>query len=153
MIAEYPDSLQLASAYLQRAQCLAGLGREAEAVTAYLDALRQERTFPNARTDAWIDFGWFVVKQGRTDLYSKALQVINDEAKPVLLLPIDRYRLSAIQAFIAADRGDRQGARAHATAALQAATESQSGLRHHPKLGLVKETEGKLHKRLWSLAG
>ena len=56
--------------------------------------------------------------------------------KPVLLLPIDRYRLSTIQAFIAADRGDRMRARAHATAALQAATD-RSGA-SPIELGLVK---------------
>ena len=153
LVSQHPDDLDLASAHLQRAGCLTALGRYDEAIEAFRDVFRQEHRFPNVRTHAWIDFGWLAIQHGSAELYEDVLKMINEQPDPVLLLPFDRYRLNAVLAVIADELGEREAARRHATTALQAASESKSGLRYHPKLGLVKNVEPDLHRRLWSLAG
>jgi tetratricopeptide (TPR) repeat protein len=149
MVADYPDQLQLAMAHAQRASCFLRLGNLAAALAAYRDALEAERRFPNARTEAWLDFGWLVVAEGREELYEEARGVL-EEFDDLLLFPIQRYKYHAAHALLA-DRGSDSSI-AHARRALEAAAAETSGLRYHPDLGLVSDGTPAVHRRIERLA-
>src|SRR5688572_5624725 len=61
LIGEFPDPVQLSFAYTQRAEIHAAEGRIEEALSDYRRAIAREREFPNAKADAWLEFGWLVV--------------------------------------------------------------------------------------------
>src|SRR5437660_2551800 len=78
MFAEFAERIQLAQAHAQKADSLAKLGQTETAIREYRAALQAERDFPNVRTQAWLDFGWFVVEKQLTALYSEVLQVLEE---------------------------------------------------------------------------
>src|SRR6516165_10699113 len=69
LLAEFPDSIDIAQAHAQKAESLAKLGQTEAAIEEYRAALQRERDFPNVQTNAWLDFGWFVVEKRLTHLY------------------------------------------------------------------------------------
>jgi tetratricopeptide (TPR) repeat protein len=152
MLEQYPQRIELAQAQLQRAQCLAGLGRIPEATDEYRTVLRTEAAFPNVQTYAWIDFPWFAVKHHATHLYDEVLGVLGRSDRSALF-PVDRYRINAILSLIAEDQGDRHAAREYARSALAASAETHSGFRYHSNLGLVRGPDPEIHERLVALAG
>jgi tetratricopeptide (TPR) repeat protein len=154
MFAEYPERIQLAQAHAQKADSLAKLGQTEGAISEYRAALEAERDFPNVRTQAWLDFGWFVLEKQLADFYDEASQVLQefrDEAG--LKFPAIEYRYSAIQALLAAAHGEKAMAREFAKQALAEAAKDNSGLRYHPKVGLVGTERGTFENRLRTLAG
>ena len=66
---------------------------------------------------------------------------------------MQRFRWHAVQALMADARQDATVARAEASAALAAAASSESGLRYHQALGLVRDVARDLEERLRRLAG
>jgi len=151
MIEGYPQRTELAQAHLQKAQCLAGLGRIPEAIEQYRAVLSAEKAFPNAQTDVWFDFPWFAVKHHATYLYEEVLDILGRSDRSALF-PVDRYRINAVLSLISEEQGDRHAAREHARSALAAAAETQSGFRYHSKLGLVHGPDPEIHERLLALA-
>jgi len=147
MIEEFPEKTQLASAYFQKAECLAALGDIDQTVTFYRLALDTEQSFPFAKTQAWLNFGRFVVDRNLPQFFAEALKILlehEEEAK----FPIEMYQLFGIRAIIACHDGDFQTAKTLAMKALKAGSAQNSGLRYHLTVGLVKNTQTNFHRRL-----
>ncbi len=71
-----------------------------------------ERDFPDVRTQARLDFAWFVVEKQLTDFYSEVLQVLQEfRDESGLKLPAIEYRYSAIQTLLANDTARSDSAR------------------------------------------
>ena len=154
MFAEFAERIQLAQAHAQKADSLAKLGQTETAIREYRAALQAERDFPNVRTQAWLDFGWFVVEKQLTALYSEVLQVLEEfRDNAGMKLPAIEYRYSAIQSLLADARGERIAAREFSKQALAEASKSHSGLQYHPMIGLVGPERAKFESRLEALAG
>jgi tetratricopeptide (TPR) repeat protein len=151
VIDEWPEPSQLAQAYFQKAECFIRLGRKREALKAFFESFEEQRIRPNWQTNAFLDFGLFVIKNRMTSLYDKAEQVLDEFWSPVLL-PIHRYKLHAIRAVTMAYRRDRDGARFHANCALDIAALEHSGLHYHPEQGLVGRQDPWLEDKLRRLA-
>jgi hypothetical protein len=153
MLREYPDRVHVASAHALRAVCLRTLGRVDEAFDAYREALRHERTFPNVRTQAWLDFPLFAVLEGRRDLRDEVVAVLDENDDPDgMPFPLMRFRYHAIRAFVAQWDGRTADARREAAEALRWTTVAHSGFRYHPTVGLVGERDRDLVERLEALA-
>lgn len=154
LVSEYPVRFELAQAHLQRARCLADLARHEDAIVdAFRLSLDAERSFPNVKTGAWLDFGWFVVERGVTDLYAEVLAVLEEfERGAFPAFPVQSYRLQGIRAVILAERGEAEAAKREAVAGIQAASLQHSGMRHHPSVGLVREDGSRTSTRLALIA-
>jgi tetratricopeptide (TPR) repeat protein len=150
MIERWPAPAQLAAAHLQRARCLCAVGDLEATILAFRESLNAQRALPHVHTNAYLEFGWFVVEHEFAGLYREALSVL-DEFEFPSPFPIDIYQLNAIRALIADALHDAPRARSLATAALEAAGKTDSGLRYHSRLGLVHETDNSVHSRLKKL--
>jgi tetratricopeptide (TPR) repeat protein len=137
LLTEFPEPSQLASAYEQRARCLADLGRHEDAFVALEASFAAQRAYPNLETGAYLDFGELAIGLQRTDLYDRAGALL-DEFGGREVLPDSIYRHAVIRAFVAAHRGDRAAAREHARRAIGAAGRTESPFRYHRKVGLVR---------------
>jgi tetratricopeptide (TPR) repeat protein len=154
LLAEFPESIDVAQAHAQKAESLAKLGRADDAINEYRAALQREPEYPNVRTNAWLDFGWFVLEQQLTALYEEVGRVM-DEFREVggLKFPAIEYRYAAIQSLLADARGEKGRAREFANQALAEAAKDHSGLRCHPTIGLVGTERDTFAGRLRTLAG
>jgi tetratricopeptide (TPR) repeat protein len=141
----------LAQAHADRARALLALGELEEAVSSYEAALQREREFPNLRTSASTDFACLVVNERLTPLYARALEVL-DERPEEPLLPLERYRKNGARALLLLNLGQDDEAARFAAVAVEAAREAHSGLRYHPDLGLVADTNDEFGKRVAALA-
>lgn len=154
MIAMYPERTQLAQAHVQKAESLAKLGRVDGAIQEFREALQAERDIPNVRTNAWLDYAWFVVKlelAGFYDEVSRVLMEFRDERG--IKLPALEYRYAAVQALLAEACGEMESAQDYANRAFAEAAKSHSGLRNHPNVGLVGSEDSVFKDRLRALAG
>lgn len=153
IFADFPERTEMACAHQQKAECLARLGQDDAAVEEFRAALQTERSFPNRRTSAWLDFGCFIVEKRRTELYGEVECVLNEfSAAWHLPLPVERYRYLGILAYVAAEKGMMAEARDFAREALAEAAKQHSGLRYHPKLGLVENVDSQFARGLAALA-
>lgn len=147
------NDIDLAQAWLQRAQSIAALQQVFAAIDAYRSALASERTRPNVNTTAWLDYPWFLVERQLADHYEEASNVLDEfYGETRLSFPIERYRYCAVKSLLAEYRGDRVAASAFARDALEASKATHSGFRYHPDIGLVKNTNPGIHDRLIALA-
>lgn len=138
----FPESPQHALAHSIRAQCLESLGSEPAVVLNALKLGLEAERNGGAQTSLWIDYGWFVLQSGKTELYEPALEIAVEGAKTKCLFPIDRYKLCALRAFVEEARGRLGAAREQARCALQELGAGSSGFPSHPSLGLVPEDVG-----------
>jgi tetratricopeptide (TPR) repeat protein len=152
MLAEYPEASEIAQAYVQKAECLLALNRIDEAIGYFRKALDAERKNPNYRTTAWLGFGWAVIEHELESLYDEVLAVL-EEFRSSFLFEKDKYQLNAIRAVIADARGEHTEAKIYSKEALDAASKDNSGLRYHPKVGLVEDTNTSVHTKLNDLVG
>jgi tetratricopeptide (TPR) repeat protein len=147
MFAEFPEQTQLASAYTQKASCLAKLGNIHEAIINYQLALQTEREFPQVKTHAFIDFGKLVAENRLAQFYDEALAVLGAELNSRgIQFPCDTFNAFGIRSLIATSRGQIQEAKEFAKVALEAAAKIDSGLRYHPTVGLVHDKEAPFYK-------
>ncbi len=154
LFAEFPQRIELAGAHDQKAKSLASLGQIEAAIQEYRAALQAERDFPNVRTNAWLNFGWLVVERQLTDYYDEVSQVLREfREEGGLSFPAEEYRYAAIQALLADYRGDSPRAREFAQQALAEAAKQHSGLRYHPRVGLVGSERNTFANRLRTLSG
>jgi tetratricopeptide (TPR) repeat protein len=137
---DFPSEHQMASALLQKAQCIQALHGFTEAIPYYRMVLEQQKIQPRIRTNVWMDFPWEIVKAGRIDLYPEAISVLGTEKTP-LMLPIIVYRLNIIFSVIAEHNGEVEYAKIYAHRAIAASETVESGLRYHKTVGLVTGQE------------
>ncbi|REJ74839.1 MAG: hypothetical protein DWQ36_13900 [Acidobacteria bacterium] len=153
MFDHHPEKSELASALLSRATALVRLGRDREAVEAFRASLEAERGYPNARTEAALSFGEFAVLRDLAELYEEVEVELNAfVASLPVLFPLQRFKILAIGAVVEHHQGNRSKAEELATNALRVASQDQSGLRYHPKLGLVGARQYGLLEKLGQLS-
>jgi hypothetical protein len=140
LILEFPSRLELSCAFAQRGDIHRRGERISEALADYRSAIEQERAFPNAKTMAWLRFGSLIALLRMRLLYDEALTVLRERESDAMF-PVDLFVLHAVRSLIAEDRGAIEDAERLAKLAIAFATKVHSGLRYHPKLGLV-ESEG-----------
>lgn len=136
MLSDYPDDLQLAWAYEQKALCLDAVGDVEAAVQAFHLAIDRERAFPNVRGNVEISFPIFVARRRLRSLFQEAISIL-DRPRDGIEFPAHRFSDAAARALMAADLGDHGTARQYAKLAMAAAAEGHSGLSRHPSVGLV----------------
>jgi tetratricopeptide (TPR) repeat protein len=154
LFVEFPESIDIAQAHVQKAASLAKLGRTEAAIEEYRAALQAQRDRPNVQTNAWLDFGWFVVERALTGLYDEVAMLLEEfRENGGLSFPANEYRYAAIQALLADGHADMPRAREFAKKALAEAAKDHSGMRYHPMLGLVGAERSRFESRLRTLAG
>jgi tetratricopeptide (TPR) repeat protein len=151
ILTDFPSRFELAMTHFQKAECFEGLGDPRRALESYRRALQAEREFKNMKTNAWLEFGWLVVRHGFTDAYTETLAIM-DEFKGQLMFPVERFRYFGILAIISAHNSDVAVARDFAAKALAATLTKDSGFRYHPTVGLVKNPDEKIIGRLQKIA-
>ena len=153
LLAEFPEQTQLASAYCQKASCLAKLGDINNAIVSYQRALETEREFPRVKTYAFIEFGRLVAENKLTQHFDEALAELEAELKSRgIQFPSDIFNAFGIRSIIAAQRGQLVIAIEFAKTALEAAEKIDSGLRYHPTVGLVRDKETPFYKSVQAIA-
>ncbi|VAW43317.1 hypothetical protein MNBD_CHLOROFLEXI01-786 [hydrothermal vent metagenome] len=149
----YPHISQLAGAYMQKAQCLEALGNISDAKDAYLLSLIAEETSSGVKTTAPLEFAMFVIRHSLKELYDKVFHtLIQDNIKMLTLFPARHYQACAALAIIADETGNKDEARKFAQKALDSAKVKDTGLRYHPKIGLVHNQNRKLQRKLEKIA-
>ena len=151
IVTDFPEPCELAQTYLQMAHCYSVLSDTDNAVRCFRKALVQEVEYPKSRTQTYLDFPVFALVNNLTELYEEVTTVLVQH-QSWILFPVDRYMWNMCLALIADYNGDIEAARNHASAALQAADEQQSGFRYHPKVGLVKKQDKMIMKKLISFS-
>ena len=152
MFAEFPKQTQLASAYSQKASCLAKLGNIDDAIINYQRALQTEREYPRVKTYAFMQFGRLVVENNLTKLFDEALDELKELDSRGIKFPSDIFQAFGIRSIIAANRGEMDKAREFAKVALEAADKAHSGLRYHSTVGLVRDRETPFYKSVQAIA-
>lgn len=143
---------QLASVHQQRAECLLDLGDVAGALGAYRGVFAEQRRLPSHLTNAHLDFAWWVAVSERRELFDEALGVLEEFTRDGIVFPAALYQAEGARALMLVTQGDRQLAAKHARIALEAAATQHTGLRYHPKVGLVRIKDPKIHEALSRLA-
>lgn len=153
MLTEYPDVIQLSPAHLAKAESLACLGIDGPAIAEYRCAIQSERNFPNVHAFPWLSFGWFTVERNLIDLYGEILALFEEFGNQLEGgLASSLYQYWAVKSIIADSQHDRTNACDYATRAIEVASITHSGLRYHPKLGLVKDQPKWIVAKLKELA-
>lgn len=134
-----PDQFDAAQAYVDRACAFLAQGKVIEAISAYEAALAREASFPQLRTQVFIEFPYLVATQELECYYSRALEVLT-EHRERLMFPVDHFKWNAARALIAQARGERDTPYQYAKAAIEAASKESSGFRYHQAIGLVPDT-------------
>lgn len=153
LLEHYPHPSQLASAYMQKAQCLEALGKISQAKDAYLLSLTAEDTPSGVKTTVPLDFAMFVARHSISELYDKAIEALTqDNIKMLTLFPAGQYQACAALAIIADKRGNKREACIFAQKALEVAQIKKPVLSYHPTVGLVNTPDEKIQKRLERIA-
>ena len=145
------NSIFTAEAFLHQAEAHLLLGAKQKAIESFQKALQRQREFPNVITAAWSEYGLLVATEKMSELFDDALRALQ-EHKTGLLFPIEQFLWYAIYALIADARRERQAAKDYAAKALHFSGLTHSGLRYHPKLGLVEARYESLKATLRRLA-
>ena len=153
MLAEFPEEFHLAEAHGQKASCLAKLGYRAGAIMHYRLALKAVRDCPGHQVPVAYDFGKFIVENKMRKFYGEVLAALDYYMELAGVdFPSEIYLYNGIRAVIAADRKERDNALKFAQVALEAAGETNSGVKHHPKFGLVKNRKSKFYEAVKAIA-
>jgi len=153
MLAEFPEQIQLASAYNQKASCLAKLGDIENAIANYQRALETEREFPQVKTYAFINFGKLVAERKLTQFFDEALSILEKGLNSRgIAFPSDTFNAFGIRSIVAAQRGQIDRAKEFAKIALEAAEKIHSGFRYHSSVGLVRDKETSFYKSVQAIA-
>ena len=153
MIKEWPEPTELACAYIQKARCLEGLGKNKEAIEAYLESMKVEVESKKIRVGACLHFGWFVITQGLKKHYDEVFSSIKDDEtlkqlEPFLIWPDYQFKFAAIYAIILSSKGETEEAQRFALKALNAASRKKSPFSYHKNAGLVTKPDKRVMKQL-----
>jgi hypothetical protein len=153
LIREYPEPSQLASAYLQRAECLVDLEGLDAGLESYRASFVAMREHPNFLPSTHLDFGWAVVVHDRADLIDEALNALEEfSSEGDFMFPANAYRYFAVVAFASHWGGDLASAARFAQYAVDQAAKSRNVLARHSKLGLVRNPDRRINQRLKEMA-
>jgi hypothetical protein len=119
-----------------KAKASISLGDLSAALSAFRAILELERVRPTFKSTAFLDYPFLVASSRISAEYEAALAVL-EERKADVAFPSGRYRWNASYALILAALGRTAEASRYASAAIEAAAETQSEFSNHPKVGLV----------------
>lgn len=154
MLNDYPQSLEVAVALAQKAQCLMELGDVEHAVECYAASVSRMRAVPKMQTqDGWLDYGLLVATERLSSRYDEALNLLAEfAAASPLMLPVDWFKVYTARALIFSELGEADRAAAEARLALDMSEQTQSGLQYHPHVGVVGARYAPLRARLEKLS-
>jgi tetratricopeptide (TPR) repeat protein len=148
VIDRYPTSASFVRALSAKAECLLDSG-DAEGALIYYDrAIKQMRIAPNNQTWAWLEFAWVVATKGLTNHFKSALDLLDEFGSSRQPFPVVAFRICGSRALIQSACGLTDSAKAAARTALDAADKAESGLRYHPKVGVVGSSYDDIRARL-----
>jgi len=98
-----------------------------------------------------LHFGWFVVKRRMKDLYDEVLSAPKP-CEAALLWPEYQFKYSSIFAIILDYKGEIAPSRRFAKTALEIMAKQESPFRYHKNLGLVKNPDKVVVKKLRKIA-
>lgn len=153
VIDRFSDTMSFVQALSAKADCLLHSGDTEGALTYYSRAIQQMRIKPNAQTWAWLEFAWLVATKDLSDRYETALDVLDEFGSERQPFPIIAFRLFGSRALIHSACGLTDLAADAARTALEAADKEVSGLRYHPKIGIVGSSYDDIRTRLATIAG
>jgi tetratricopeptide (TPR) repeat protein len=143
----------IAKAYYQKAGCYLKLGDIERAIADYRHIFVIERELGSTTTLAFFDFGKLVAEKHLSEHFDEALAALDAGArylgKP---LPADTFYLFGIRSLIAAQKGEGEKSKAFAKVAWEAAQKDNSGIRYHPKFGLVENKETNFYEAIEAIA-
>jgi hypothetical protein len=131
---EFTDPYERTQAHAQAAGCYAFLNDPEQAFRHFRASLEVNKQAPHIDCGVAVEFPWLIATLRRSDLYDEALALLPEEAGP---FPVTRFKVAATRAVIADSRGSDREAVTNAHEALEAASATESSLRHHQALGLV----------------
>jgi len=137
VIENYPDSINFVQALSAKADCLLSSGDIDGALQYYDRAVERMRIMPNIQTWAWLDLTWVVATRRLSHQYEKALDLLDEFGRAQLLFPVVAFRIHGSRALIQSARGQSDLGAQAARSALSFADTDSSGLRYHPKIGVV----------------
>jgi hypothetical protein len=152
IVESWPEEAN-ASVHQQRAECLRDLRRDDDAMAAYRATFAEQRRRPSYLTNAHCDFAWWIATSDRRDFFDEALRVLDDFSRGgALAFPATVYLAEGARAIIEHARRDKARASRHARLALEAAEMRHSGLRYHPKVGLLQSRDEEAHATLVAIS-
>lgn len=137
---EYPSEYELASAYLQQAECFEKLGEIDAAIDSFKKCFIAERAHSHTKTMAYIEFAIFVIEHGLSDLLEEANDII-DEFFGTIIFPIDKFYISSFKSVYYDFIGDKERSILFAENAIKNASKTSSGLTYKKEIGLVDATQ------------
>ncbi len=157
LINEFPDSFQIAQALKQKAACMEMLSQKDEVILTFRQAIAHELAFPNVKTGVTVDFPFYIVEKGLTELYDEAWDILDRDKLAIVPngtspFPITRFRFNTAAALILNHKKKPSLAREHALKALEDASTRHSDFNRHKDLGLVTDIPDQLLRKLKVLA-
>ena len=153
LLSKFPTDAELAMVFLTRAESYEALGELDLAVESFRASLAAQRARPTMRTNAWLDFGRFVVSHRMKNLYPEVCSVLDEFSEPEgLVFPAGRFIYLAVRAHMYENSDQMDEAISCAKGALEAAMATHSGFAFHAEVGLVRDPSQKLMQQLKRLA-
>jgi tetratricopeptide (TPR) repeat protein len=152
VIDRFSDSITFVQALSAKADCLFSSGDTEGALIYYGQAIQRMRVKPNVQTWAWLEFAWIVATKELSDHYEATLDLLDEFGSERQLFPVVAFRFFGCRALIHSACGRTDLAAGAARAALEAADKEVSGLRYHPKIGIVGSSYDDIRTRLTAIA-
>ena len=152
VIEGYPDSINFVQALSAKADCLLGSGDVDRAIYYYDRAIEQMRITPNIKTWAWLDLAWLVAARRLSREYEKTLGLLDEFGAAPQPFPVVAFRIHGSRALIQSARGLTDLGAQAARIALGFADMESSGLRYHPKIGVVGTRYEDIRAQLTAIA-
>lgn len=147
------DEFDVPNALCARAEAYLSLGRRAEAVAAYKEALQWEEAHPRHISTARIDLPKLVAADRLSNEYDYAFDILTTRFSPTdHQFPSTRYLWNGSCALIAYEQGQLAEAREFAERAVRAAMETESPFRYHRTVGVVSDTSDDFGRRIKRIA-
>lgn len=147
------DEFDVPNALCARAEANLTLGRKAEAVSAYRQALEWEEVHPRHISTARIDLPKLVAANRLSSEYDYALDILTTRFSPMdHQFPSTRYFWNGSCALIVHEQGQLVEAKEFAERALRAAMETESPFRYHRTVGVVRDISDDFGQRIKRIA-
>jgi tetratricopeptide (TPR) repeat protein len=146
-LSDFPEDYFIAQVHYQRGDLLVRLGKIEEAINAYRHAMDAQREKPGCHTNAYLDFAWLVATMSQKLLFHEAIENL-EEFGDAESFPIQKFKHFGSMAIIHAIWGNTSIAADFARKALGAMNAQESGFRYHKHIGLVRDIEPDIVKRL-----
>ena len=148
---EFAENIFRSGAYVSQAHAWISLNDFENAVGSYRLAISREAEFPHYKTNAYVEFPFFVATQGLSKYFNEALSVLASRESD-LAFPLNHFKFHAASALILSEQGEPAKAVIHAQQALSTAEANHSGFHNHPGLGLVGTSYTNLRTKLAKIA-